>query len=209
GGRRGRGRPYGLLRPRALLLHLLHDPFHLLLLVGPARLARVEEAGGVAGVAQPLLELGVDHLHREGGESHEHGGDGQGHAERAGALGNGGRGGCRSAGPRWRELAGLPAAEDAPARLRRVIVQAVLLTLHDGRRLRQGLHALSPFGSDAGDCTTDPYGDGARIASTSSRSSPVLRMPCGTSAGATSRVPAAIGSTRPSRRKTPRPASTW
>ncbi len=53
------------------------------------------------------------------------------------------------------------------------------------------------------------HGDGARMASTSSRSSPVLRMPCITPSGAMSIVPACIGSSRPSSRKTPRPASTW
>ena len=50
------------------------------------------------------------------------------------------------------------------------------------------------------DCNFD-YGAGARNTSTSRRPWLVLRTPCGTPEGATSRSPAVIGSSRPSSRK--------
>ena len=57
---------------------------------------------------------------------------------------------------------------------------------------------------------TRPHrGPGARTASTRSRSGPGLRMPWGSPAGATSSLPACIGTSRPSSRNTPRPAMTW
>ena len=54
-----------------------------------------------------------------------------------------------------------------------------------------------------------PPGPGARIASTTSRPSPSLRIPWGTPSGATSIRPGSIGSSRSSSRKTPRPCRTW
>ena len=57
---------------------------------------------------------------------------------------------------------------------------------------------------------TRPHrGPGARTASTRSRSGPGLRMPWSSPAGATSSLPACIGTSRPSSRNTPRPSITW
>ena len=52
------------------------------------------------------------------------------------------------------------------------------------------------------------HGAGARIASTTRRSRPVFRIPCGTPSGATSIAPASSAISRPSSRQTPRPATT-
>ena len=53
------------------------------------------------------------------------------------------------------------------------------------------------------------YGAGASMTSTSNRSVPVLRMPCGAPSGATSKTPACMGTSSPSSKNSPRPSMTW
>jgi len=73
---------------------------------------------------------------------------------------------------------------------------------------KAGPHDPKARPTQAWTCNFD-YGAGARKTSTSKRPLLVLRTPCGTPDGATSRSPAVIGSSRPSRRKWPEPSTTW